>query len=614
MEFLMTNCVADVCGTGTWTGPLPGDPDVNNSVLSATAAFGGIEVSWLYPGLNPQAVAHTLLYRAVSNDFTSAILRAVVAGNTFYDRIDSNLQYFYWVKIVSVNGTVGNLIGPAHATARPLIDDLIAQLSGKINDSLLAQALKTSIDKITLNYGELQTEILGRLNSENVLSLALAEAQGDAAQTLAFVSQEITTRANGDSALATQVNTIAALNSSNAAAILTEKTARVTADSALATSVTSVLTATNNNAAAIITETTARTNADSALSNQITTAQSTLNGSIASVQTGLQTNINTIDGKVTAVGALYTVKLQANGLAGGFAVFNDGTEVVAGFDVNKFWVGSSTGIRKPFIVVGSETFIDQAVINKLTFSKLTDEAGTFVVENGKVKANYLDTNGMIIRDAAGIPMFGAGVPLGWDSVVNKPTFGGLAYQNHATLGSTVRFPDGTLLGTYSFVNTLSKIGSGNIGNFMDGAAITNAYIGNAAVETLSIAGNAVTVPQFAEAYPSSNHANGASDLVCQTNSTFINSNGGSAFFLATVTVTVYCSIPSGIQLKVYLVQNGQLVFSRSSNFSAGASITYTGGISIPYDGNWSVAAYIGGASGQTIRLDNIFITVLCGKR
>lgn len=383
--------MTNVCGTGTWTGPLPGDPDVNNSVLSATAAFGGINVSWIYPALNPHAVAHTLLYRAQSNDFTLAIQRVVVTGNSFYDQVDADQQYFYWIKIVSVNGTVGTLIGPASATAKPLIADMITRLSGQINSGLLAQSLTNEIDKITLNYAELQAEILSRLNSDNVLSLAMAGLQGDMTQALAFVSQEITTRASGDTALAQQINTIAATNANSAAAILAEQTARISADSALATSISSVLAATNNNAAAITTEITARTNADSVLAGQITTTQTTLNGNIASAQSTLQTNINTVDGKVTAIGALYTVKVSVNGVVGGYGIYNNGTTVQAGFDVNTFWVGRTTAdsVVKPFIVENDTVYINQAAINKLTFSKLTDEAGTFVVANGKVKAEYL---------------------------------------------------------------------------------------------------------------------------------------------------------------------------------------------------------------------------------
>lgn len=424
------------CGTGTWTGPKPGDPDVNNSILSAVPAFGGIDVSWVYPGLNPQAVAHTLLYRAVTAERIGAFER-VVTGDRFYDRIDNNQQYFYWIRIVSVNGTVGNFIGPASATARPLITDLIDMLSGQINNSLLAQELKTRIDKITVNQADLSAEILNRLAGENVLSLAMSDVQADAVQTLGFVSQSITTSQNRDDALANSINTVAAANAGNAAAVVTEQTARITADTALGNSIVTVRVATDANAAAIVAANTAMTTADSALATSITTAQTTLNNNIASVQTNLTTNINTVNGKVNAIGALYSVKVDVNGLVGGFGVYNDGTSIVAGFDVNNFWIGSSASRRKPFMVIGNETFIDQAVINSLTFSKLRDESGSFIVENGKVKANYLQ-----VERISG----GAYTGYSWP-----------ASGNGFYLG-----PEGLLLGNYNTGNYFQVAANGNI--------------------------------------------------------------------------------------------------------------------------------------------------------
>jgi len=81
--------------------------------------------------------------------------------------------------------------------------------------------------------------------------------------------------------------------------------------------------------------------------------------------------------------------------------------------------------------------------------------------------------------------------------------GNLATKDSVFIGSTVKMQNGTTLNTGDFVNTLSKINSGNIGTFIDGLAITTAYIGNAAisnakigdaeVDTLKIRGNAVSV-------------------------------------------------------------------------------------------------------------------------
>jgi hypothetical protein len=695
----MTSCSTSACGTGDWDGPRPGDPD-NNVTLSATPAFGGIDVSWTYPTTNPEAVAYVELYRGISSTFSNAILLATVGGNFFYDKSTNAqlIEYFYWIKIVSVNGTVGAVIGPASAVAKPPIATVIEQLTGRIDAGLLAQSLKTDIDRITLNYAELSQEIQDRISANNVFSMGLEQLQLTVEEATTYLTEEITSRQDGDSALLSQVNLIAAANATNQAAIQTEQTARVTADSAISQSVTQLSTQVNNpttglpatravllndyytktttdsaiatavnalgsqvtstltgytntatltqnyytksatdsaisNATSTLVSTTAlnttlgsyqtkaalqqdyytktstdsaianavsslvsttalntalgsytttsvlgqnfytktqtdsaissatlnlvstteltnalvpyatnaaisqnyytktqtdsaiasatttfmsstqvngaitsaltpytttaalqtnyytKTATDSAISSAITTSQSTLNGNIASAQTNLQTNINTVDGKVTAIGARYTAVVSVNGLIGGFGVYNDGSTIQAGFDVDEFWVGNTqANKRKPFIISGGVTYIDEAAIEKLTFSKLRDESGSFIVENGKVKADYLN----VIRITGGAYTGYAWPPEGQQGFYLGP--GGLLLGN-ANNGRYVQITENGDFYTpgFSVVNgnaTFSGSVSGASGTFS--GSLTASAIN--AVNTINIAGNAVTVP------------------------------------------------------------------------------------------------------------------------
>jgi len=396
------------CGTGLWSGPKPGDPD-NNVILSARPAFGGIDVSWTYPGINAHAVAHTILYRSTSGTEATKVQYQIVSGNFFYDKSDTAtpIEYFYWIQIVSINGTIGELIGPASATARPTIEDTIIGLTGRIDAGVLAQSLKQDIAQIKLNTLGITQEILDRAENDAALGAAFNEVQAYTEETRSLVQNEILARAEADAAFVTSVNTVYANTEQNAAAIQVVSDARVAGDQALA--------------------------------KQITTTQSVLGDQIASVQTGLSTNIKTLNGKVTEIGALYTAKVSVNGLIGGFGVYNNGKEVQAGFDVDTFWIGRTGANKmKPFIVYNNEVFISEAVIRSLTFSKLRDEAGAFVVQGGKVKARYIEVDSASIKDAS--------------------------------------------------------ITSAKIAN----AAITTAKISNLAVDTLQIAGNAVTIPKFAK--------------------------------------------------------------------------------------------------------------------
>jgi len=373
--------MVNVCGTGGWGGPLPGDPD-NNVILSATPAFGGIDVTWTYPQINSHAVAHVLLYRGTNSNFVTAVGRAVVAGNFFYDKVNVGQLYFYWIKIVSINGTTGELIGPASATARPLIQDLIEELTGKIDQGLLAVSLKTTLDGISTVNTNLNNEIFDRQSGNTSFAQALISVQNGVAQANTFITTEISSRVSANQALAEQINLVSA----------------------------------------------------------------TLGGDIAAVTVSANAWISplaTTNGKVTSLGALYTAKVTVNGLVGGFGIFNDSTTVEAGFDVDTFWVGrTAANKRKPFIIVGTETFIDQAVINKLTFSKLTDEAGTFIVENGQVKANYIDTNGLVIRDAAGTAIFGSGTDLDWSRITGTNIPANNATRNITATGLLANRPVG----------------------------------------------------------------------------------------------------------------------------------------------------------------------------
>ena len=149
-----------------------------------------------------------------------------------------------------------------------------------------------------------------------------------------------------------------------------------------------------NATSAIQNEQTARVNADNALSQSITTLESTMGSNLAQAQQQLQTKIDTTNGKVTAIGSLYTVKLNANGLVGGFGVYNDGSTVEAGFDVDTFWIGSTgQNKKKPFIIQNGTVYIDSAVISKISANQI-DARGLEV----------LDTNGnVLLGSGKGIP-------------------------------------------------------------------------------------------------------------------------------------------------------------------------------------------------------------------
>ena len=419
-------CEGNVCGTGGWNGPLPGDPD-NNIRLAANTTYGGIDVRWSYPLKNGYAVAYTSVFRGLESDFSKSVELDKVGGSMYFDKLNPTVAttYYYWIQVVSINGTVNEVIGPVSAEAVPLAKQTLESLTDQIDAGQLAHDLKTSIAGLTLTNQQLFDEIKNRLLANSEFAAALAAVQSGLEDAMTFVSNEITQRKDGDDALVQQITILAAANKSalaaleeertvrvtadeafaqqitslftevgnNAAAIQEEKTTRTTADSAMAQSISDVRATANGAASAVQSETLARINADSALASRITTAEVSLNGNVATGQVGLVTSVSNLKNQISAE---YFAKVQVNGLIGGFGLLNNGVIVEAGFDVDRFWIGrSSDGAkRKPFILDGGIVYLDSAQIRNA-------DIGTLKLAGNSVTVGTYATGGASSVSAGG---------------------------------------------------------------------------------------------------------------------------------------------------------------------------------------------------------------------
>lgn len=358
--------MAAVCGTGGWTGPQPGDPSTSDVRITATPAFGGIDINWTYPQLNPNAVSYTEIWRSLLPDVNSAIRIAHANGSFYYDRVENQTLYYYWIVVVSIYGTRSEMIGPAWAMSKPLIEEMIELLTGKIDAGVLSQSLKSEIDQITLNKLGITQEMLDRDLNDDALGVRITELGAISGETRALVQEEVLARTTQGEAFVSVVNTM--------------------------------YTELNGNIAAVQQTITVLQNDMGSLAEQINQAEVNFGTQIAQVQTTMEASFELVNGEITAIGALWTAQVNVNGLIGGFGIYNDGTTVEAGFDVDRFWIGrTGANKRKPFIIEGGVVYIDEAAINKLTFSKLRDESGNFVVANGKVKAAYIEVDTLVMR-------------------------------------------------------------------------------------------------------------------------------------------------------------------------------------------------------------------------
>lgn len=407
------------CGTGTWTGPLPGDPD-NNVLLHTTEAFGAIRVGWTFPTTNPHAVANILLYRASVLDYALATRIAVATGDSYLDLhpdIITDTVFYYWIKVVSVNGTVGSLIGPAMGTARPKINTIITELSGKIDSSALSTALRTEITSVGTLASQASLDVATLTDINTLLSNVIDGVQGEVDVAKTLIQDEAIERTNQNSALAYTIDSISAGFNSSFASIVDEDYVFVDGTKSLAGRLNSL-----------------------ALE-------------IGDIEVGVDVvTSGRIDALEGITESTYVVKLTADGLVGGFGIHNDSDTVEAGFDVDTFWVGKSSGnpqwinntvyavnavieykqviwrakvshtstlekiplstgvdnawwenigttVVKPFIISGGEVYIDQAVIKEVTVDKLRTALGGVIIEDGLLGSSNLGINWNAVEGA-----------------------------------------------------------------------------------------------------------------------------------------------------------------------------------------------------------------------
>lgn len=363
------SCTNGTCGIEGWGGPLPGDPS-SDLILSATSEFGGIMVSWTYPTVNPYAVSYILLYRGTRDDFDTAVQIGVVSGDRYLDSFPegSAANQYYWIRPVSRNGTDGMLVGPVYTHAKATIEDTIRQLSGRINSSFLNQELTAQLGVIPVLGRSITQEVQDRMAEAALLAQALGNAQAAAQSAITVVEHEVTRSITAERALVTSMDIMAAGFGKNIAGLA--ETVEL------------------------------KTGPTSAIATKITTLESTVNGNTATGEVKLSTQIDSVKGTVAG---LYTCKLQykqndGTYLIGGFGMINDGKTVDAIFNVNTFAIGGtdSTNTIRPFIVTNGTVYMNDAVIKNLQFNKLVDDTGTFMVQNGKLRATAVDTENLVL--------------------------------------------------------------------------------------------------------------------------------------------------------------------------------------------------------------------------
>lgn len=257
--------------------------------LTATGALSTIILDWDTPTYANHA--YTEIWRSGTPVLGTAERIGMSPGSVYADSVGGGHTYYYWVCFVStadVSGPYNKTDGTVGATS---LDPgyVLDVLAGQISETELASALASRINLI-----DGDAAVAGSVNAR-----VLQEATDRAAAILA----EATTRAGADTDLQTQINLLSAASSGGfqelLAALQEEQTARTSADAAeaasretLATQVRGTYTGTDVaqlTTGLLYNERVARSTADSTISSTVTALQSTVTN-----------NYNTLNAAITS--------------------------------------------------------------------------------------------------------------------------------------------------------------------------------------------------------------------------------------------------------------------------------------------------------------------------
>ena len=220
------------CGTGfSIYTPKPGDPS-GNVVVRAEGVVLGIKVSWTLPSVNTTAVSFVKVYRAEEADFNKSSQIAQVASDNFLDPVPDFKTYFYWIKILSLSGTLSEAYGYASAVkGRADIGDF----TSKVGMTELDKDLSDRIKFLGLVRPDIDKEILDRLARDKTLQDALSRVETANGEAATNIYNETIERKSAVEALVSSIKTLSASLASARGAITEEATLRMTEDTAIGT-------------------------------------------------------------------------------------------------------------------------------------------------------------------------------------------------------------------------------------------------------------------------------------------------------------------------------------------------------------------------------------------
>lgn len=507
----------------------------------ASGGFTNVFLEW--DGAPYRNHAYTEIWRSQFDNIGTAVLIGTTAANVYADPANANTTYYYWVRFVSraaVTGPFNSTSGTVATTALD-VNAALTAISDEIISSQLFTDLSTRVAVNTTGIQELQQITATSASQVNTLasvvngnSAAIEVAQQSVDGLRAQYSVKIdnngyvsgfglsSSPVNGvpRSSFIVRADSFAIAPSappawSSTTAYLKNQTVSYTSGGQ-----TKTYQARLDNINVLPTNTTYWNDITSILPFAVLTQNTVIDGVTYPAGTYIKTAFiadatitsakiqSLVADKITTGSLTAAVGITTGRISGGAAGYNSGTGFWLGNDggVYKFYIGSSSQNMRwdgtNLSVTGAITATSGSFYNVTVYNT----AGQVILSSGSgINTTLLGLGSLAYQNTVDRSQTtGFGTLAGQNTVTTAQItgLGYLATQNDVFIGSTVKIWNGgsyVVLNSGDFVNALNKITTGNISTFIQGAAITEAYIGSAAISSAKIQDAAVGTAQIAAA-------------------------------------------------------------------------------------------------------------------
>ena len=363
-------------------------------------------------------------------------------------------------------------VNTAFETAESSIRQELSSLSSE--DQALAQSIDTLSTEFDDSSAEFDQRITTLSNEQGSTAQSLTDLEADYEDNKSSVQSDLTTLSNDQQSTAQSLTALETEYSDNKSSVSSELASLSSADTSLAQSIETLDTQFGNRASSIESNVTSLSNEQQSIAQRQDTFEASVDDEFASVNQDISAVYDPSTGAVAQ--AVTTVTVNGKKAMIGIQVDGEEAQIVAVADTFAVLNPISGELVTAFVVTDGRVVIPEAFIDRLTITKLRAADGSLAFENGKLRADLIETNQLIVS---------------LDNVSD-------GYLRRGTLWSGVRVEGGDSIGyiqdrareggtSYDRVTDWTRPSS----TLIDGNKI---FTGDAYVDTLQIKGDAVIVP------------------------------------------------------------------------------------------------------------------------